>query len=81
MDIAYHDELDLDFAFVDDAGHPAPVENVQVLSSNSEIVEVVPDDSNDRKVVIRPAGAIGEASVTIRADSTIGEGKILSSTP
>lgn len=72
-DIQYHDEVDLTFEFLDSAGNPAPVESQEVLSSNTDVLVVIP--LADNMVTIRPTGVIASASVTIRADAQVGSGE------
>lgn len=64
---------ELNVAFVDKKGNAAPVQSIDWLVDNSELLQLLPSDVATNCPIV-PKGPLGTANVTVKADADLGDG-------
>jgi hypothetical protein len=68
-------EVEVQVAYVDAKGNPAPVDGDPVWSSSdAAIITVTADTTNAMQAMVTPVGPIGTAQVKVEADADLGAG-------
>lgn len=73
VDVPFGQSAKIVFGFVTDAGAPAKVDGLPVVSTTLGTVSEVTSEG-DKFVVFVTPGAVGAASVSVSADADVGEG-------
>lgn len=59
----------------DRKGNPAPLENIEINTTDPNVATVTPLDDGSGAVLVRGVGA-GACDITIKADARIGDGEV-----
>lgn len=73
MNLTNTQQVDLTIAPTDRKGRPAPVENVEWATSNSEVATVTAS-ADGLKATVVAVGPLGDATISVTADGHMGEG-------
>lgn len=71
--LRYYQNVDLAPQFLDDNDKPAPVEDIQWGTDNSDLVTLTPS-ADGKTCNVRAVGPLGNCRVTMKCDAKIGDG-------